>query len=359
MKKSKGNVSRRKFIGQASCAGIGYATLLNTMLNFKAINASAMSSSDCTGFNDGNYKALVCIMLSGGSDSYNMLIPKDSHPNTSYTEYAASRVGLKIPENDIITNGVITEKGAISLNSEYYLHPELTGIKTLFDSGKLSFVSNVGTLVDNMNYSQYQANVITKPLGLFSHSDQIQQWQTAIYDERTQYGWGGRISEMINDCSVNTSPISMNFSLGGSNIFQASPIKSEYSITSKGPVNISGYDEYSADFITQLRTQSVNNLIEHNYQDIFKDTYTNAIKDGREADEIIRAALANANSNIISTDFSNNGISQALNMIARTIEIQNSIGFKRQIFFVNFGGWDHHDDLKDNQKKCYRCNRIH
>jgi uncharacterized protein (DUF1501 family) len=36
-------------------------------------------------------------------------------------------------------------------------------------------------------------------------------------------------------------------------------------------------------------------------------------------------------------------------MVARTISARTALGMKRQIFFVNFGGWDHHDELINNQ----------
>ena len=36
-------------------------------------------------------------------------------------------------------------------------------------------------------------------------------------------------------------------------------------------------------------------------------------------------------------------------MIARVISAQAELGFERQIFFVNFGGWDHHDAVLESQ----------
>lgn len=36
--------SRRKFLGQLSCAAIGYTTLYNSVLNLKAINALAAAT---------------------------------------------------------------------------------------------------------------------------------------------------------------------------------------------------------------------------------------------------------------------------------------------------------------------------
>ena len=36
-------------------------------------------------------------------------------------------------------------------------------------------------------------------------------------------------------------------------------------------------------------------------------------------------------------------------MIARTIDVRNILGMKRQTFFVTVGGWDHHDEVLDTQ----------
>ena len=53
-------LKRRNFIQTLSCAGIGYATLYNSLLNLKSINALAASNSAM----DPEYKALVCIFIS-------------------------------------------------------------------------------------------------------------------------------------------------------------------------------------------------------------------------------------------------------------------------------------------------------
>ena len=65
--------SRRKFLGQASCAAVGYSTMFSTILNMKSLNAAAISDTSVLGSND--YRALVCISLGGGNDSFNMLAP--------------------------------------------------------------------------------------------------------------------------------------------------------------------------------------------------------------------------------------------------------------------------------------------
>ena len=91
------DISRRKFIGQASCASIGYATLLSSLINLKAINAAAISNSSVLGGED--YKALICIMQSGGNDSFNMLLPRDQ---SAYNTYATTRSNLAIERDEIL-----------------------------------------------------------------------------------------------------------------------------------------------------------------------------------------------------------------------------------------------------------------
>ena len=66
-------MNRRKFIGTASCAAIGTTTFFSTLFNLGMANAAASRSTKSLG-GSGDYKALVCILLAGGNDAFNMLI---------------------------------------------------------------------------------------------------------------------------------------------------------------------------------------------------------------------------------------------------------------------------------------------
>ena len=46
-----------------------------------------------------DYKALVCVFLFGGNDSFNMLVPRS---NAEYGVYAQSRQNLAIAQNDLL-----------------------------------------------------------------------------------------------------------------------------------------------------------------------------------------------------------------------------------------------------------------
>ena len=338
-----------------SCAGMGYMTLMNSLLNFKAMNAAAISNSSV-----GGYKAIVCILQAGGNDSFNNLIPITDH-----AEYMTTRSNLAIPLNDPDPlNNVIPLTGTHNGKLDG-VHPSFNSVRELYDNGKLSFISNIGTLMSPMTKTDYVNRSITRPLGLFSHADQIQQWQTAIMDQRTATGWGGKIADLINDQNNNQN-ISMNVTLSGTNIFQAGNETIEYAINEQGSKGIGGYDAQSGWIFNRLRSEAIDNMLAQNYQDVFKKTYANTIINSIGAHEQFSTAIdkfmdfevGGTHESVFNAQ---NPISQRLKMIARTIAVSTDdanngnigssdiLDFNRQIFFLNFGGWDHHDQLLDTQ----------
>ena len=91
-------ISRRKFLGAAPCAAIGSTTFLSSILNLGVANSLAGMSKSNFSAND-DYKAMVCILLAGGNDSFNMLVPRNG---PHYTEYATTRSNLALPQGDLL-----------------------------------------------------------------------------------------------------------------------------------------------------------------------------------------------------------------------------------------------------------------
>ena len=138
MSKKNHHISRRKFIGQ-SCAAVGYTTLFSSLINLKAMAAASMDNS-MIAQNTGDYKALVCLMLAGGNDSFNMLMP---FGNTEYNEYAITRSNLAIPQNEILQINPFTTDGR-----QFGVHPVMGDMQQLFENEDLAFLCNVGTLIE-------------------------------------------------------------------------------------------------------------------------------------------------------------------------------------------------------------------
>ena len=320
--------SRRQFIKTASLAALGMSAPASAMVQLKALNAM-MSMPPSLPF--GNYKALVFVFLHGGNDSFNMLMPNTP---SEYGHYANTRSNLAIPQNDLL---------GISSNN-FGLHPSLGGVKQLFDNGDLAMLSNIGTLIEPTTVAQYQNGTAPIPLGLFSHLDQYNHWQTAHPHMRINKGWGGKIADMIGSTNVNQN-ISMNISLAGSNLFQYGNNTVEFTMNRNGPKLPLNYLSTWGHNVE--RKELTDSLLYHNYQDPFQKTYADTFKQSLEAGVEFKAAIDALAP--FATTFSGSNISQELEMVAKTIAAKDTLGFERQIFFIRHGGWDHHDDLLSRQ----------
>ena len=188
-------LSRREFLRRSSCSALGAAALASGIDRFGLVQAFADGTS---------YKALVCVFLGGGNDGNNLVVPLDEE---GYGSYAAVRsaAGLALAQSSLLP---ITPK---SLGTPFGLHPSLAAIHPLFDDGRLAILTNVGPLIQPTSKQDYLSNA-PRPYQLFSHSDQIAQWQTSVSTAVSPTGWGGRIADTFD---VNPSGYPLITALAG------------------------------------------------------------------------------------------------------------------------------------------------
>jgi len=338
----KRSISRRQFLGQASCAAIGSTAFLSTALNLGMINTAAARPHILN--NTGDYKAMVCILLAGGADSFNMLVPQEP---SEFADYQAVRGSLALGASDLLGINPTNKPGR-----SFGIHNGMTSVKNLFDAGNLSFLSNIGTLVEPiMDVDDLYSGSKQVPLGLYSHADQIMQWQTSVPQSRTAVGVGGRMADMLKDmCGIDG--VSMNISLDGKNRFQAGNTVIEYSIPNNATPENLGFESPptwwpNRGYLTQSRGQVVNNMVEDVYSNIFQDTYSSLTRQTVESIDLFKSALSKKSE--IPVAFSDSRLSQDMRMMAEIISVKQHLGNNRQIFFTTFGGWDHHDEVLLNQ----------
>jgi uncharacterized protein (DUF1501 family) len=139
-------LSRREFLGQSACAGLGLAGLLSTIGTLRLFN-STLSAQTVPG-ND--HKALVCLFLYGGNDGNNTLIPYDT---SGYQSYSAARGILALPRTDLVRlNQTLGSDGR-----EWALHPALAPLAPAYTAGKMAMVVNAGTLLAPLTNAEYQS----------------------------------------------------------------------------------------------------------------------------------------------------------------------------------------------------------
>ena len=334
-KKSAPEVTRREFLGNACCAAVGATGLLSALGSLRLMGAAASPAngpqlpSTAGAPIASDYKALVCLFLNGGNDANNLIIPLGS----GYSAYASARSNLAIPQASILPFTPRTTDGR-----SWGLHPSVSELHALFNSGKMALLANAGTLVYPTTKSQYNARSVPLPPQLFSHSDQQVQWQHSVPDKPTTTGWGGRTADLLN--AFNTSDqISMSISLAGKNTFQVGAKVSQYAIGTGGAVSLSGSTS-SATSLDGIRFKAQKDIFAQSQSTLFETAFASATGDAIVSADLLNTVLAA--SPAITTVFPNTSAGNQLKMAARLIGASPTLGLKRQVFFVQLGGWDTH-----------------
>jgi uncharacterized protein (DUF1501 family) len=325
--------SRRHFLGRASCAAVSSIPVLNTVLNLSL----AEKISAVTAPSNSEYRALVCLFLSGGNDSFNMLVPREA---AAYSQYQTTRSNLALAPGSLID---IQPTGL----PNFAVHNGMPQVAALFQNSKAAFVANVGTLIERVQ-NRTQVNTLQKqlPLGLYSHSDQVEQWQTSLPHQRSGIGWAGRAADLLQELN-NNQKVPMNISLDGGNVWQTGHDVAEYSITTDGAVALENYEFawQSGDVAAQAFSQGVDSQLAQQYSNILMQTFNGRKRAALDAYNAFTTATSAALPGAIS--FPDTYVGNRLEMIAKAIQGHGhlALGAKRQTFFVNFGGWDHHSGV--------------
>ena len=325
-------MNRRQFLKKSSAAAV--ASMM-CMGGFPFVGSEATAAGMEL---DSSRRTLVFIMLDGGNDSFNMLVPTSTK---EYGDYKKSRQNLALPHRDLLPLDGFKDARGVS----YGLHPSLSGVQNLFARKDLSFLANVGPLIEPVNKDAFFSGSARLPLGLMSHSDQFKHWQSARPGERVNRGWFG----LMNDAAPSSgrmSLIPMNISLAGSNIMQNGLQTSEYAITKDGSQGMTIYDD-DTDLNLAIR-RAFKRVVNKQYDDPFKQTYLESLRTAQEQHEQFGGAAEGIR---VRTRFSDTDLSQQLKMIARSIKAAPANGARKQTYFVRYIGWDHHDELLNNHAR--------
>ena len=325
-------INRRDFLRSSACA-LGSMALASSIDTFGVVHALTPQAAT-------DYKALVCVFLNGGNDGNNMFVSLDQYngPAGSLVEgYSNVRAasGLAIAQASLLP--VSPASGG-----SYGFHPNMPEMQNLFNQGKLAVLCNNGPLIEPLTRTTYQNGTGKKPLQLFSHSDQVGLFQTAIANTVSQTGWGGRLADRtqgLNGAATFPSNISIagiNLFLSGVDTRQLAVADSNTTLANVLQLNMSGTSSEQAS-----RLASFNDLrpLDNNFK------LVKAASDTRSSSIQTDIALSSVNPTL-ATVFPNTSLGRQLKQVALLIKASTDptagINMKRQIFFTQIGGFDTH-----------------
>ena len=338
------NRQRRKFLKAAAAGGVAYA--------FGRTPGTVHAQMSGVG-GLGDYKALVCLFLFGGNDSWNMVVPTST---AEYNAYARSRGGgtsssLAIDRAALLP---VTRVGQLPGDPTFGFHPSMTGARDLFNAGKLAVLPNIGPLLRPTTKAQYQTATTTGhalPPQLFSHNDQQDQWHSLRGRTVLKSGWAGRVADVLN-AQTSGQGLSLNVSLAGQTYFQAGEVARPYVMGATGAATFSGFATSGVGLARRTAFQTIGNssasaTANTAYERSFARIQQRAVQFADQVNGALGSAYNFAA--LPNTGVTLSALQTQLRTVAKLIAARSSLSMSRQIFFVSAGGFDQHDDLVADQ----------
>ena len=308
-------IDRRVFLGGAGAAAA------SSLLGGLALPGLAAGE---------DYRALVVVYLNGGNDGNNTLVPTDA----AYNDYQTSRANLAIPRASLAAL-----PGAAA-GRTFGLHPALAPLVPIYTEGRLAFIANVGPLIEPATAVRVLANTVRLPPFLMSHSDQtqiVQGWN--VSDDAS--GWAGRGLEALPAAMRNQVAA---ITMGGDRTL----VLGKASAVAFMPPGGTRY--WGAADLNQPQTpyaQAINGMAKlqfaNAYEAEFARTLGNAVSDSTLFTQAFMAAQSPAGD--FGTDNHGN-LGNQLKSLASVLPVFKSMGLKRQVFLITWGGFDTHTNQR-------------
>ena len=343
--------SRREFLKKSGCA-LSMVTLATQFQHFGLMSALAQKVEDTKDEAGGeNYKAIVLIFFSGGNDGNNMLVPNHSDATVSnYGVYSAARntQGLALAQSALLPISVPRMGG---LN--YGLHPAFgpvtgginNGIHELWAQQKLAIVPNVGTLVRPTTKAQYQTSTHPKPYQLYSHSDQVAQFQAGLSGLQAYTGFGGRMADFMTSGNNPSGLIPMVTSIAGAQLFTAGQTTLPMAINDSNTLlaNVLNPQGYTTSTVNQARLTALNQLRTVDLSSNYVAAASHVTDLAMQANSALQVPQE------VTAVFPNTSIGRQLKQVARLIKKRLDLNVNRQVFYVQLGSFDTHQNQLTGQ----------
>jgi uncharacterized protein (DUF1501 family) len=341
---SLSNQSRRQFLRTASMASMAgfYVSPFFVELNSLAAMAQGTGGTD--------YRALVCVYLAGGNDGHGTVIATDPDSFAAFTSARSGAPGLAYPMNELLPITLQTPQSGRT----FALNPSLGGVQTLFNAGRAAVIANTGTLIAPATKTEINANSVKLPDSLFSHFDQTAAWQAIASNlgSGERVGWGGAVADAIEAMNLNSNSMFTCISTSGNALFLSGQDSFQLNVTSAGPIPIYGLQ--NPPFGVPAASNPLNSILTADENNLFSQEYEIVINRSMQAQAMLATAMAPAGVggvanppqylNPMTNMLANNPLATSMQTVARIIAGRAQLGVTRQIFYVQLGSFDTHNN---------------
>ena len=325
----------------ASMAGL-YASPFLMELNSVAAMAQSSGASD--------YRALVCVFLQGGNDGHGTVIATDPDSYAAFTQARSGAPGLAYPLSQLLPIMPRTSQSGRT----FALNPSLGGLQNLFNAGRAAVVANVGTLIAPATKAQVMSSSVPLPASLYSHFDQTAAWQAIASNggSAEHIGWGGSVADLIESMGMNSNSMFTCISTAGIALFLSGQSSYQLNVTSAGPIPIGGLAQPL--FGQPAGTNALSSILTADEANLFAKEYEVVVNRSQQAQEQLSTSMLPAGAtgipnppqylDPVTNKLTDNPLATSLQTVARIIGGRSGLGVSRQIFYVQLGSFDTHNN---------------
>lgn len=286
------------------------------------------------------YKAVIHLLLDGGVDSFNVLVPSTSCGQLR-EEYDSVRGKLALKDEQLLplASGVSGQPC-----SDFSIHAGLPFLQQLYTENDLLFAANVGVLDRPCDKQNYQVATKTQ---LFAHNSMVNGvCKLDPFNEESGTGVLGRMAQalqatgMYSDGKITVDATPGNLAGNGAS---ASPILA-----------------LNGDGIQKIRSPSLEDLVRNiallngfpvglnasapaeqsgAYGNVWSSTLVSSLTQTEELYDLITEPDLNFNMGT--------SAGKRFKLISQLVDRREERGVDRDFFFVTLGGYDTHNDVSE------------
>ena len=287
---------------------------------------------------DEPYKAVVYLMFSGGQDSYNLLVPKGKcTAKDMYQEYKDIRGSRALGPDKLLD---IDATGSNQPCDTFAVNSAIPVLQKLYREGDALFLANTGVLQKLVTKADWQGETRTR---LFSHNSQ--RGETVRLDIAQETGITGVAGRMIdvlkrNGFATSSATVAVDTLLVAGDPFKNHPV-TELPRNTPSLFNQAPSSENMQEVILDLN--GATNTDSGLFGEAWASKLSQALAENRHQTLIYKNYLVEAES-----EFPSGGLGNDFKSTSQWIKSREERGVKREVFYIQHDGYDHHSDPSTN-----------
>lgn len=282
------------------------------------------------------YKAVVHLVLKGGADSYNMLVPhSECSSRNLFQQYRQLRGKVALNQSDLLQ---IDASASSQPCKKFGLHYSLPTVKSLYDDKNAIFLAGIGVLTKPVSKTNYLQNTKTE---LFAHNTmQNEIGKLDPFQDIIGTATIGRMADELKLSGFSVSTFSIDAPLTA--LQGKTDEVSKVGLSSKTGFRMFNPSELSESNDLITKSAFLMNGKDKDNNGVVSKSWSSSIYKSLQKNEELFWAQKKTK---ITQTFPQTDVGIKLLRSAQIIGSQECRGSDRDLIYIESGQWDHHSNL--------------